>query len=223
MVRPSGKWSGRQDSNLRSPGPQTRRASRVLSRRHLALSSRADDPTATRRLPRRNGRMRVDAPIGIWGGHLSGAVQTPRHRPTHAAPTTHLKQVLEEIVPQLFPSGISARAWPGAKPWICRHFRGVSDGTRTRDRLDHNQTDGVSLGAQAPDSLGLLLLSASEFSSDWTPNWTPARARGFRCQKIPNSRTSLGSESVSKSIASSPCSSSLPSRVASANTSEPPA
>ncbi len=59
-----------------------------------------------------------------------------------------------------------------------RHFAGhierVSEGTRTPDRLDHNQTVPVSVSAQAPDSLGLPLLSAPEFSSDWTPNWTPA-------------------------------------------------
>jgi len=118
-----------------------------------------------------------------------------------------------------------ARTWTSQPKSLslCCSFRGVSDGARTHDRLDHNQTDGVAVGAEAPDSLGLLLLGAAEFSSDWTPNWTPDRARGSRCQKIPNSRTSLGSESVSKSIASRPCSSSLPSRVASANTAELPA
>jgi len=50
----------------------------------------------------------------------------------------------------------------------------VSEGTRTPDRLDHNPTDHLLLSVHGPDSLGLLLLGVAEFSSVWTPNWTPA-------------------------------------------------
>ena len=44
-----------------------------------------------------------------------------------------------EIVPQLFPTESAIRACAATKPPISRHLLRVSDGTRTRGRLDHNQ------------------------------------------------------------------------------------
>ena len=43
------------------------------------------------------------------------------------------------LVPQLFPRALPAVSVQIQKPSICSHFRGVSEGTRTPDRLDHNQ------------------------------------------------------------------------------------
>ena len=56
---------------------------------------------------------------------------------------------------------------------ICRHFVRVSDGTRTRGRLDHNRMDGVPLKRRGPDSLGFLSLGAARFCSVCSPFCSP--------------------------------------------------
>ena len=56
---------------------------------------------------------------------------------------------------------------------VCGHFSRVSDGTRTRDRLDHNRSNGVSVRRRGPDSLGCLSLGTSRFRSNCSPNCSP--------------------------------------------------
>jgi hypothetical protein len=59
------------------------------------------------------------------------------------------------------------------KPPAYRHFRGVSDGTRTRGRLDHNHSNGVSVGLRSPDSLGFLWLGSAQLRSFCSPFCSP--------------------------------------------------
>ncbi len=48
-------------------------------------------------------------------------------------------QVLKFFVPRLFPDGAFLEPAQHREVLICRYFLEVSEGTRTPDRLDHNQ------------------------------------------------------------------------------------
>jgi hypothetical protein len=52
--------------------------------------------------------------------------------------------------------------------------RGVSEGTRTPDRLDHNRAERVPVGRAAPNSLGFLLLGSYGFLSTCSPTCSPS-------------------------------------------------
>src|SRR5438270_817463 len=63
----------------------------------------------------------------------------------------------------------------GAKrPSSAGLFGGVSEGTRTPDRLDHNQTNRVSAGLGGPYLLGLARLDAPWFPSVCSPSCSPS-------------------------------------------------
>jgi hypothetical protein len=104
----------RPDSHPVWHRPSRSRQARAI----VAHSCRIDEPTRVleQSIAERTGPRPPSAAV-------RNAVRGGAHTP--------LKQVLGEIVPQLFPRPISTRAFPSAKPHICSHFRGVSDGTRT--------------------------------------------------------------------------------------------
>jgi hypothetical protein len=96
---------------------------------------------------------------------------------TTAGDFSYLPDIIDDhcefLLPPTFPGTQATRGPDG-------ELRGVSDGIRTRDRLDHNLRELVSLMLAPAFQRESVRLSCSEFRSDWTPTWTPEPRRPVR-------------------------------------------